>query len=314
MWKDKNRKSWRRDSMLYLTRWLPGFARVPHYAPSPCHIHPRHNCHHIKSCHPPDKQYTQFIIYTCSLFFICNNKVPMARAHCGIGCEYTVYSGYLPWSFISLLPCSILSSRNPSPARFLPPAAHASPRSFLACSHHQPSLPQPSLPPLTLRACVASLLPLSLPPSLPPSPCSLPPSFPPSLPPSLPLFPLPPSPCSLPLPPLPPPPSVPPTFYSPSPLPCLILSLPPSLPPLVPSVPPTFYSPALLPCPSLPACLVSCNSIYTVCVYSVGELHWLLFREGQPCVALRQWRGRAINRWLAVTLATHPHHESVFYE
>ena len=247
----------------------------------------------------------------------------MARARCGIGCEYTVYSGYLPWSFISLLPCSILSSRNPSPARFLPPAAHASPRSFLAWSHHQPSLPQPSLPPLTLRACVASLLPLS------PSPYSLPPSFSPSLP----LFPLPPSPCSLPpslllslpplvpsptitlLPPLPPlPPSLPPSIL-PRPFPvshhCF---LPPSLPPLVPSVPPTFYSPALLPCPLLPACLLPCNSIYTVCVYSVGELHWLLFREGQPCVALRQWRGRAISRWLAVTLATHPHHESVFYE
>ena len=79
-----------------------------------------------------------------------------------------------------------------------------------------------------------------------------------------------------------------------------------TFPPLVPSVPPTFYSPALLPCPSLPACHLSCNSIYTVCVYSVGELHWLLFREGQPCVALRQWRGRAISTWLAVTLATHP--------
>ena len=191
-------------------------------------------------------------------------------------------------------PCSLLSSRNPSPARFLPPAAHASPRSFLASSHHQPSLPQPSLPPLTLRVCVASLLPLSL-PLLYPSP------FSPSLPP---LVPSPPS----------SPPSVPPTFYSSSPLPCLTSSLPPSLPPLVPSVPPTFYSPTLLPCPSLPACRLPCNSIYTVCVYSVGELHWLLFREGQPCVALRQWRGRAISRWLAVTLATHPYHESVFYE
>ena len=72
----------------------------------------------------------------------------------------------------------------------------------------------------------------------------------------------------------------PPTFYSPSPLPCLTSSLPPSLPPLAPSVPPTFYSPSLLPCPSLPACLLPCNSIYTVCVYSVGELHWVLCREG----------------------------------
>ena len=110
-------------------------------------------------------------------------------------------------------------------------------------------------------------------------------------------------------------PSVPPTFYSPSPLPCLTSSLPPSLPPLAPSVPPTFYPPSLLPCPSLPACLLPCNSIYTVCVYSVGELHWVLCREvTQPGVALRQWSGRAISRWLAVTLATHPHDEYVFDE
>ena len=220
----------------------------------------------------------------------------MARARCGIGCEYTVYSGYLPWSFISLLPCSILSSRNPSPARFLPPAAHATPRSFLACSHHQPSLPQPSLPPLTLRACVASLLPLSLPllspslllsiPPLVPSPTItlLPPSFSPSRP----LFPLPPSPCSLPLPP------------------------PPSFPP---SVTPTFYSPALLPCPSLPACLLPCNSKYTVCVYTVlASCTGYCLGRAQPWMALRQWRGRAISRWLTVTLATHPHDESVVDE
>ena len=116
-------------------------------------------------------------------------------------------------------------------------------------------------------------------------------------------------------------PSVPPTFYFPSPLPCITSSLPPSIPPLAPSVPPTFYSPSLLPCPSLPACLVPCNSIYTVCVYNVGELHWILClvraQPGgvtQPGVALRQWSGRAISRWLAVTLATHPHDESVFDE
>ena len=99
----------------------------------------------------------------------------MARARCGMACEYTVYSGYLPWSFISLLPCSILSSRKPSPTRFFPPVVHASPRSFLACSHHQPSLPQPSLPPLSIRACVASVLPLSLPLLSPSLLLSLPP-------------------------------------------------------------------------------------------------------------------------------------------
>ena len=43
-------------------------------------MHPVHSCHHIKACHPPVKQYImthhniEFIIYTCSLFFICNTK------------------------------------------------------------------------------------------------------------------------------------------------------------------------------------------------------------------------------------------------
>ena len=220
----------------------------------------------------------------------------MTRARCGIGCEYTVYSGYLPWSFISLLPCSILSSRNPSPARFLPPAAHASPRSFLACSHHQPSLPQPSLPPLTLRACVASLLPLSLPllspslllslPPLVPSPTItlLPPSLPPSLLLSLP--PLVPSPTITLLPPLPPPPSppsfppsVPPPSILPRPFPVSHHRfLPPSHPLFPPSLPPS-----ILPCSfPVPRCLLaSCRASfpramdhwpsgqYTLCVYTV---------------------------------------------
>ena len=105
----------------------------------------------------------------------------------------------------------------------------------------------------------------------------LPPSLPPSLPPLA--------------------PSVPPTFYSPSPLPCLTSSLPPSLPPLAPSVPPAFYSPSLLPCPSLPACLRPCNSIYTVCVYSVGELHWVLCREGPARRRYATRRGTDTMEW-----------------
>ena len=202
-----------------------------------------------------------------------------------------------------MLPCSILSSRNPSPARFLPPAGHASPRSFLACSHHQPSLPQPSLPPLTLRACVASLLPLSLPLLSPSLLLSLPPLVPSPtitlLPPSLLLSlpPLVPSPTITLLPPLPPclPLSLP-LFILPRPFPVsqlllLLLLLPPSHPcSLRPSH--LLFSRA----PSLPlaACLppaVQLN-IHCVCI-QFGELHWLLFREGQPCVALRQRRGRA---------------------
>ena len=92
-------------------------------------------------------------------------------------------------------------------------------------------------------------------------------------------------------------PSVPPTFCSPSPLPCLTSSLPPCLPPLAPSVPPTLYSPSLLPCPSLPACLLPCNSIYTVCVYSVGELHWVLCREGPARRRYAARRGTETMEW-----------------
>ena len=198
----------------------------------------------------------------------------MARARCGIGCEYTVYSGYLPWSFISLLPCSILSSRNPSPARYAPPVAHASPRSFLACSHHQPSLPQPSLPPLTLRACVASLLPLSLPLLSPSLLLSLPPLVPS---PTITLLPLPPSlhpsPCSLshhhlaPSPPLPLPLSLPPSIL-PRPFPVSHHRfLPPSRPLFPPSLPPSIL-PRSFPTPR--CLLASCRATqYTLCVYTV---------------------------------------------
>ena len=194
----------------------------------------------------------------------------MARARCGIGCEYTVYSGYLPWSFISLLPCSILSSRNPSPARFLPPAVHATPRSFLACSNHQPSLPQPSLPPLTLRSCVASLLPLSLPLLSPSLLLSIPPLVPSPtitfLPPSL-LPSLPPSPCSL-------------SHHHLAPSPSLLPSLCPSH---------LLFSRA----PSLPlaACLppVVQLNIHCVCVYTVlASCTGYCLGRAHPWMALRQ--------------------------
>ena len=129
-----------------------------------------------------------------------------------------------------------------NPPSTFPPYLHS--RS-LAVSHHR-FLP-PSLPPLA--------------PSVPPtfySPSPLP-CLTPSLPPSLPPPSLPPAPCSL-------RPSHLLFSLAPSLSHTIASSFPPSLPPLAPSVPPTFYSPSLLPCPSLPACLLPCNSIYTVCV------------------------------------------------
>ena len=177
---------------IFITRWLPGFARVPYYAPSPCHMHPFHNCHHIKSCHPPEKQYTVIPVHYFS-FVITKYKWQGPR--CGMVCEYILASALLripPLKFPTLLPCSLPSSLNPPSARFLPPAVHASSCPFLAHSLHQPSLP-----PLTLSACLAS----SLPPSLPLlSPFHLSPSIPPLVPsPAISLLPpsLHPSSCSL---------------------------------------------------------------------------------------------------------------------
>ena len=131
---------------LYTTRWLPGFARVPYYAPSPYHMHPGHNCHHMQSSHPPDEQYTSFIIDTCSLFFICNTKGSMETAALWEVCEYTGRSPPQDTSLEVSLPCSLAplhSSPNPSSARFIHPAVHASSRPFLARSLHQSSLPPP---------------------------------------------------------------------------------------------------------------------------------------------------------------------------
>ena len=97
--------------------------------------------------------------------------------------------------------------------------------------------------------------------------------------PSLPLFPLPPSPCSLPPPPSFLPLSLPPSIL-PRPFPVSHHRfLPPSRPLLPPSIPPSIL-PRSFP---VPRCLLaSCRATqYTLCVYiySVGELHWLLFRE-----------------------------------
>ena len=106
--------------------------------------------------------------------------------------------------------------------------------------------------------------------------------------------------------------SVRPTFYSPSPLPCLTSSLPPSIPPLLPpSLPPSIL-PLSFPAPRCPPASYRATQ-YTPCVYTVlvsctGYCVGRAQPGGvtQPGVALRQWRDRAISRWLAVTLATHP--------
>ena len=144
--------------MTYKFRWLPGFARVP-YAPSPCHMHPVHNCHHIKSCHPPDKQYikthhnTEFIIYTCWVVHYFLFVIPKSQGHlgprCGMVCEYTV-SGQFPHQDTSRE--AALSTPLPSPSLPSFPLQHPSPPLQSPPLHSPPS--HPSLPPLCLPAAV----------------------------------------------------------------------------------------------------------------------------------------------------------------
>ena len=219
-----------------------------------------YNFHHIKSCHPPVKQYITMHHDTR------NTRVAMARAAlcvvlCAHGC--ILYTGQCPPQGTSLevsLPPSL-----PSPTllhlacpslrcSLLPPLASSLP-SFLRSGHAcvpsslVPFLNLPSLPPLQLPPSLTSSLShaisLLLPPHSPLAP-SLPPSLPRSLAPSL-------------------PPSLPP-------------SIPPSLPPTIPpSLPSSILHPAsLLPClpPWLSACLrriIQC----TPCVVSGQQLHWV---------------------------------------
>ena len=79
---------------------------------------PNHKCHHINSCYPSVKQYilthcnTELILYTCSLFVICNTKVSRARAGLWM---VGLWIYYLPSRFPPpLLPCS-LPTRPPPP-------------------------------------------------------------------------------------------------------------------------------------------------------------------------------------------------------
>ena len=88
--------------------------------------------------------------------------------------------------------------------------------------------------------------------------------------------------------------------------------LPPSLPPSI--LPPSFPAPRCPPASCRATQYTSC--VYTVLVSCTGYCVGRAQPGGvtQPGVALRQWSGRAISKWLAVTLATHPHDESVFDE
>ena len=128
------------------TRWLPGFARVPCNASSPCHG-------------------------------ICTQSQGQGPVCEWLVCEYTTS---VEVSLPPLLPCSLSFSLNPSSTHFLPPL-FPSRRPCLVRSFSR-SFPSSTLP-LTLPYFTgAPSLPPSIPPSLPPSPTYLPP-LPPSLPP-----------------------------------------------------------------------------------------------------------------------------------
>ena len=221
-------------------KWLDGYPAslgIPN-APSPCHMHPVHNCHHIKSCHPPVKQCnvitthhnTEFTIYyTRSPFLVVIPTSQGQGPHCGLFCAlYTVYrpvssSGYLPWNF------------PPSLAPLFPPSL---PPSSLAPSiAHLPR----SVPPLSssLHPYVVLSLPRSFPFRQPPClPSSTPARSFRHINPSLPLF-------------------------------------PPTLPLLPLAHPPSFLAPSLPP-PCLPASRRPTQCKSCVCVF--GKLHWVLCR------------------------------------
>ena len=85
----------------------------------------------------------------------------MARARCWIGCEYTQDTSLDVSFHCSLAPSYPRAIHPPLASSLLLPMPRPVPSSLVPIINPL-SLPQPSLPPLTLRACVASLLPLSL--------------------------------------------------------------------------------------------------------------------------------------------------------
>ena len=188
------------------------------YEPSTCHMHPVHNCHHIKSCHRPVKQYimtqsldaSQYRVYIPVHYFSLVIPSPPQKYPC------------LPCSLPSLLPCS--SIRSVAPSLPAPSFLRSLSPSFLSLAPSMPrfipsslvpfqawylcrvltvwrrlllTLPQPSLPTSTPAPLLSHIIASSLPSSLP----LLPPSLPPSILPRP--FPvshhrsLPPAPCSL---------------------------------------------------------------------------------------------------------------------
>ena len=143
---------------------------------------PVYNCHHIKSCHSPVKQ------YITTHHNSRNTKVAMARAAlCVVLCAHSciLFTVQCPPQGTSLevslppyLPRSSLSPLPPSSARFIPPlfpSLHPCLRSFLTRSLPQPSLPS-STPAPNLPHIIASSCPLVAPSPYSPLAPSLPPS------------------------------------------------------------------------------------------------------------------------------------------
>ena len=170
-------------------------------------MHPVRNCHYIKSCHPPVKQYItthhniEFIIPVYNFVFVIP-KSEWQGPRCVLFCSlYTVYwpvssSGYLPWIFPpSLSPFLPRSSLAPIPRSVAPSLLRSLPSSPLSLAPSMPTYLPHSSPSSTIPPFLHSR---SHTPShhrfLTPSPCSLPPHPPviqpsvllPCLPPCLP--------------------------------------------------------------------------------------------------------------------------------
>ena len=150
-------------------------------------MHTVHNCHYIKSFHPPVKQYITIHHNTESIYpftCICNSKVAMARAAlCVILCAvYCILASFLLGvprlkfpSFPVSIPPTLLPCSSPSLRCSLPPPLASSSPLALAPSmpmfllHSFPSSTPSPFPTHTLPHIIASSLPLLLPPSHPPS-------------------------------------------------------------------------------------------------------------------------------------------------